>query len=95
MEFTKVKRMDRQPSVAQCAQRNTDTMTTNPNCDGGHCLRATGEVRVLPVGGEGNAILCRTCFYREIAFRKERNLELSPDCRFDLPAWDTLKVYAP
>lgn len=52
-----------------------------------------GQVRVLPTGGDSNAILCRRCFIREIVFRKERNLALSTDCRFDLPAWETLKPY--
>lgn len=65
----------------------------NPNCDGsGPCIMA-GEVRVLPTGGDSNAILCKLCFNREIAFRKERNRELSKDCQFQLPAWDSLKVY--
>lgn len=65
----------------------------NPNCDGGNCVIETGEVRVLPTGGDSNAILCRACFAREIAFRRERNRELSSDCKFDLPTWDSLKVY--
>lgn len=69
----------------------------NPNCDGsGPCI-LNGEVRVLPTGGTdgygSNAILCRLCFNREITFRKERNRELSPDCAFKLPTWDSLKVY--
>lgn len=51
------------------------------------------EVRVLPVGGDGNAILCKACFVREIAFRRERNEELTEGSKFDLPAWDRLKVY--
>jgi hypothetical protein len=52
-----------------------------------------GEVRVLPTGGESNAILCQRCYHREIAFRKERNRELGSAFQFKLPAWDTLKVY--
>lgn len=65
----------------------------NPNCDGsGPCI-LNGEVRVLPTGGDSNAILCLLCYRREIAYRKERNRELSPECAFKLPAWDTLKIY--
>jgi hypothetical protein len=66
----------------------------NPNCDGsGPCT--PGQVRVLPTGGDSNGILCRACYGREIQFRKERNKELGKSCQFDLPAWDTLKVYQP
>ena len=66
----------------------------NNNCDGsGPC--DMGEVRVLPTGGDSNAILCRLCFNREIAFRQDRNRDLAKDCRFQLPEWSTLKAYAP
>lgn len=65
----------------------------NPNCDGSGPHILNGEVRVLPTGGDGNAILCKLCYKREIAFRKERNRELSEDCKFKLPAWESLKVY--
>lgn len=65
---------------------------SNPNCDGsGPCL--SGPVRVLPTGGDSNAILCWSCFNREIAFRIERNRELSENCKFDLPEWGSLAIY--
>ncbi len=38
-------------------------------------------------------ILCWRCHTREIQFRKERNRELSKDCQFKLPTWDSLKIY--
>lgn len=67
----------------------------NNMCDGsGPCQ--PGEVRLLPLGKNphhGNLILCHHCFLREYAFRVERNTELSKECRFDLPQWDSLKVY--
>ncbi len=67
----------------------------NWNCDGSgpHC---GPEVRVLRIGAtadQGNMILCRNCFNREIDFRVERNRELAKDCAFQLPAWDSLEVY--
>ena len=65
----------------------------NEMCDGGHCRSRTGEVRVLPLGGEGNLIVCRACFDHEIAFRRERNKELSSDAAFDLPRWEDSRVY--
>lgn len=67
-------------------------MYHNNNCDGsGPCVE--GQVRLLPIGGEANVILCAACFRREIRWRVERNRELSPDCQFKLPAWTDCKVY--
>ena len=64
----------------------------NPACDGsGPCT--LGEVRVFPTGGDSNAILCRSCFWREIDYRMDRNKELGDAYKFKLPAWETLKVY--
>lgn len=68
-------------------------MNHNPNCDGDHCVSERGEVRVLPTGGDSNAILCRACFDHEISYRTERNLELDESCRFALPEWSHLTVY--
>jgi hypothetical protein len=73
----------------------------NPNCDGGQCANEQGEVRRLPwsyldQAGSGAAlILCRACYEHEMAFRQERNRELAPEARFDLPAWEALEVYVP
>ncbi len=64
----------------------------NPNCDGsGPC--AEGEVRVLPTGGDSNAILCAWCFRREMNYRLDRNRDLGKDCQFKIPTWQSLKVY--
>lgn len=67
----------------------------NWNCDGsGPC--ASGETRFLPRSKDrwqGGMILCRACYQHEIDWRQGRNKELAPDCQFQLPAWDTLKVY--
>ena len=68
-------------------------MTHNPNCDGDHCTTNAGEVRLLPTGGGGNAILCADCYAHELAWRRERNKELGEDAQFDLPPWITLSVY--
>jgi hypothetical protein len=66
---------------------------TNPNCDNTYCLSDRGEVRVLPIGSDSNAILCKSCFMHEMRFRHDRNKELSFDCKFDIPKWESLKVY--
>lgn len=64
----------------------------NPNCDGSGPHKA-GEVRVLPTGGDSNGILCFACFNREMIFRRQRNFELSEDCKFAIPKWASLKIY--
>lgn len=72
----------------------------NPNCDGSHCTSKTGEVRRLPLSSDPNhgaLILCRSCYHNEIAWRRERNLELqkvSSSDRLELPAWGQLEIYA-
>jgi len=63
----------------------------NPNCDGDHCRSEVGEVRLLPVGGSGNAILCNDCFNHEMRFRRER---IKEGVEFDLPRWEDLKIYS-
>jgi hypothetical protein len=68
-------------------------MNRNPNCDGAHCTHEHGEVRLLPTGGGGNAILCRACFRHEIYYRAQRNWELDGAAAFDIPLWESLKVY--
>ena len=70
---------------------------TNFNCDGsGPCI-VNGEVRMLPTGSQqhhGNMILCLLCYRREITWRKSRNAELGKDCQFQLPKWESLKIYS-
>lgn len=67
----------------------------NSNCDNDKCINAISEVRVLPLNKNhsSNLILCQSCFFHEIAWRKERNKELSKDCQFDIPNWNDLKIY--
>ena len=65
----------------------------NWNCENDKCIDPNGEVRLLPTGGDGNAILCYTCYLHEMEYRRSRNWELSADCKFKLPAWESLKVY--
>lgn len=67
----------------------------NNNCDGACCTLEHGEVRVLPIGGSSNAILCRDCFEVEMRYRKMRNKELGLSFQFKIPDWKELKVYEP
>lgn len=64
----------------------------NQNCDGSG-PHAAGQVRLLPMGGGGNGILCKKCFYKEIAYRKDRNKDLGEFAKFDLPTWESLEIY--
>lgn len=69
-------------------------MYHNPDCDGsGPCSEIYREVKLLPTGGDSNAILCKNCFDREIKFRIERNKDLATDCQFQLPKWGNLETY--
>lgn len=68
-------------------------MPQNPNCDNDKCTSATGEVRLLPTGGEGNMILCFACYLHELSWRRMRNKELGKAAVFALPDWKSLKVY--
>jgi hypothetical protein len=65
----------------------------NPNCDGEKCTKAAGEVRLLPIGGSGNAIFCRSCYAHEIKFRRDMNRDRPPIYQYDLPKWKSLKIY--
>lgn len=65
----------------------------NYNCDGNRCQNANSQVRVLPLSGNSNLILCQDCFDHEIKYRKARNKELEKQNRFGLPVWDQLEIY--
>ena len=65
-----------------------------PGCDGGFCRsNKAQELRRLPTGGEGAAILCQACYQQEMGWRRDRNKELDADVRYDLPTWESLEVY--
>jgi hypothetical protein len=66
----------------------------NNDCNGSG-PHTPGEVRVLPTGGGGNDILCRSCWARELQYRRERNVSLRAYAKFDLLPWESAKVYDP
>lgn len=67
----------------------------NPMCDGAHCRHESGEVRVYPLGGDGNAILCLACFAHENRYRYERGRETQRPEDWPQVNWSTAKVYQP
>lgn len=80
-------------------------MNKNPNCCGGHCREATGEVRVYPLGAGGNLILCRACWAHENNYRCERQYNYMQGSKYysddkkraeanwPLADWHTAEVY--
>lgn len=68
-------------------------MNRNYNCGGSSCKHSDGEIRVLPTGGDSNALLCYDCYVHEMQYRRERNRELGSENKYQLPLWEELKVY--
>lgn len=66
-----------------------NTYNTNPNCDGNKCRSNAGEVRLLPIGGDGNIIVCLACYESEMQYRRMSE----PGVPVSLPSWGSLKVY--
>jgi len=73
-------------------KNNTMAEGRQDNCEGVGPHTA-GEVRLLPVGSDDNAVLCRSCYTREMIFRRQRNEDLPADSQFALPYWNELKIY--
>lgn len=94
VELTEERRRAKARERALAAQffEGTRMQTHNPMCDGSHCRSSLGEVRVLPIGGGANLIVCPACHEHELGWRRQRNHELGRPA-FLLPAWDTLEVY--
>ena len=61
----------------------------NWNCGGDHCREPNGEVRVYPLGGGANLILCRACCDHENRDRAERG---QPD-KWPQQDWAACEVY--
>lgn len=63
------------------------------NCDGGGPHRP-GEVRVYPIGGGGNLILCQACWAHEVGFEIERlRAARVPNSEWNLLKWEDAQVY--
>lgn len=67
-------------------------MGDNPNCDGALCV-GHGEVRLYPLGGGANLILCAACFANENRYRRERGRETGAPERWPEVEWATAEVY--
>lgn len=70
--------------------------TTAPETMNDDHDRPCTEIRALPYGAPdqgGNILVGRQSYEQEIAFRRERNRQLGDSERFDLPTWESLRVY--
>lgn len=65
----------------------------NWNCCSNKCSDPHSHVRVLPIGGGGNLILCYDCFIVEMEWRQHMNNLLGVTARWPIPKWEDLKVY--
>jgi hypothetical protein len=65
----------------------------NPNCDGDGPCHENQQVCVLPYSEDGNLIVCRSCYRAEMIYRRQRNFGLAKDLQFEIPSWDSLKIY--
>lgn len=52
--------------------------------------RKCSELRLMPYSGGGNILVGRASYEREIQYRKE---EIAKGRAFNLPTWDSLKIY--
>ena len=64
----------------------------NANCSGAG-PHEPGEVRRMSIGGGGRISLCRSCWQKELEWRRKQNKSLALGL-FDLPDWDKGEVYA-
>tara|TARA_Y100000310_G_scaffold54162_1_gene49692 strand:+ start:717 stop:1352 length:636 start_codon:yes stop_codon:yes gene_type:complete len=69
-------------------------MAANNNCDGGG-PHTSGTVKLYPIGGGGNLILCHRCWARENRYNAERGRETGCPENFPQVDWRTANVYDP
>lgn len=66
----------------------------NWDCDGDACTDSKSEVRVYPLGGGANLILCHSCFAHENKYRFNKAKQYKwPDDRWPQINWETAEHY--
>jgi hypothetical protein len=65
----------------------------NWNCDGTHCDVPGSEVRLYPLGGGGNLILCAACWRHENQYRLKRGLETGEPKNWPQENWTAAERY--
>ena len=65
----------------------------NPMCDGSSCMRKNDPVRLYPLGGGGNLILCEACFAHENLYRQHRAKETAQPWNWPQVDWTKATAY--
>ena len=65
----------------------------NWNCSGERCVTPNGEVRVYPLGGGANLILCRACWTHENLYRHSRGVTSKRPQDWPQQNWQAAEVY--
>jgi hypothetical protein len=70
-------------------------MNANKNwqCDGDRCREAEGAVKLYPLGGGANLILCHACWARENQYRYRRGMETKNPEGWPQQDWAAAAVY--
>lgn len=68
-------------------------MKKNWNCNGSHCKEINGEVRLYPLGGGANLILCRRCWAHENLNRIIQGSGAQCPENFPTQSWDDASIY--
>ena len=63
------------------------------HCDGAGPHGGPHEVRLYPLGGGGNSILCQACAARENQYRYERGIETNMPENWPKADWYQCKIY--
>ena len=71
--------------------REETNIVFNSDCDGSG-PHSCGEIRILPITRDSNAVVCHACYRHEMAFRLGITANGSLPVP-DLPSWESLKVY--
>jgi hypothetical protein len=70
-----------------------ENVMQNPNCDGSRCRTEIGPVKIYPLGGGANLILCHTCWTHENRYRFERGLACGEPNNFPQVDWGAAETY--
>ena len=67
----------------------------HPQCCGGHCFSAKGDVRTVKYPGGMTMDFCRHCYDKEMDYRRNRNFSLSPEVQWEIVPWDKAPIATP
>jgi len=65
----------------------------NWNCDGDKCAMPNSVVRLFPLGGGANLILCLSCALHENRYRQQRATETGNAEAFPQVNWFNCEIY--